>query len=272
VLARADYDLLDRKANSTRIRLSSTAVNARHVEGDKFVDVTYVQDGVPRRVRGKHAIMACYNNIVPHICTEIPQAQVEAIARATKIPLVYISVAVRNWKPFEKMGYQGFYIPQANLMHSFTMDFPVSMGGYDFTQNSSEPAVIHGTYVPTAPDQGLTEREQHVHGRRKLYELTFDDFERDIVRQMSGALAGGGFDAERDIAAITVNRWPHGYAYEYNELYDPPEWSRNSGPHQEGAAQIGRISIANSDASAYAYVNGAVDAADRAVGEQIGNS
>ena len=272
VLARADYDLLDRKSNSTRIRLSSTAVNARHVEGDKFVDVTYVQDGVPRRVRGKHAIMACYNNIVPHICTEIPQAQVEAIARATKIPLVYISVAVRNWKAFEKMGYQGFYIPQANLMHSFTMDFPVSMGGYDFTQNSSEPTVIHGTYVPTAPDQGLTEREQHVQGRRKLYELVFDDFERDIVRQMSGALAGGGFDADRDIAAITVNRWPHGYAYEYNELYDPPEWTRNNGPHQLGAAQIGRISIANSDASAYAYVNGAVDAADRAVGEQIGNS
>jgi len=86
---------------------------------------------------------------------------------------------------------------------------------------------------------------------------------------MSGALAGGGFDAQRDIAAITVNRWPHGYAYEYNELFDPPDWNRASGPHQAGSAQMGRISIANSDASAYAYVNGAIDAADRAVNEQI---
>ena len=43
-------------------------------------------------------------------------------------------------------------------------------------------------------------------------------------------------------------------------------------PLLAGAAQIGRISIANSDASAYAYVNGAIDAADRAVNEQIADA
>jgi spermidine dehydrogenase len=101
--------------------------------------------------------------------------------------------------------------------------------------------------------------------------MTFADFERDIVRQMSGALQGGGFDAERDIAAITVNRWPHGYAYEYNDYADPADWGPKKGPHLKGAAQIGRISIANSDASAFAYVNGAIDAADRAINEQIAN-
>lgn len=269
VLSRVDYGLLDRESNNTRIRLNSTGVNARHVEGDKFVDVVYVKDGQPQRVRGKHAIMACDNKIIPHICPEMPDGQIEAINKATKIPLVYISVAIRNWKAFENLGYQSFYVPQPKLMHSFGMDFPVSMGGYEFTQKSSEPTIIHGTYVPTAPDQGLTEREQHVQGRRDLYALTFDDFERDIVRQMSGALEGGGFDVERDIAGLTVNRWPHGYAYEYNEFFDPPEWSRESGPHQLGAAQMGRISIANADASAYAYINGSFDAADRAVNEQM---
>ena len=86
---------------------------------------------------------------------------------------------------------------------------------------------------------------------------------------MNGALAPGGFDADRDIAAITVNRWPHGYAYEYNEFSDPPGMNRDNGPHIAGRAQIGRISIANSDAQAYAYVNGAIDAADRAVTEQL---
>jgi hypothetical protein len=73
-------------------------------------------------------------------------------------------------------------------------------------------------------------------------------------------------------SAITVNRWPHGYAYEYNDYEDPPEYNRYKGPHLAGAAQIGRISIANSDASAYAYVNGAIDAADRAVNEQIADA
>jgi spermidine dehydrogenase len=154
-------------------------------------------------------------------------------------------------------------------MHSFGMDFPVSMGGYEYTQNPGQPTVIHGTFVPAYPDEGLSAREQHTRGRRQLYEMTFDDFERRIVRQMSGALEAGGFEADRDIAAITVNRWPHGYAYEYNEFSDPSGTSRENGPHIAGRAQIGRISIANSDAQAYAYVNGAIDAADRAVDEQL---
>ncbi len=269
VLSRVDYGLLDRRSNSTRIRLDSTAVNVGHVDSDRHVDVTYVRNGEVYRVRGRHTVLACYNELVPHICAEVPDKQKKAIAYATKVPLVYISVAVRNWRAFENLGYQSFYIPQGILMHSFGMDFPVSMGGYDFTQKSNEPTVIHGTYVPTAPDQGLKAREQHIAGRRKLYEQSYDELERDIVRQMSGALEGGGFDAERDIAAITVNRWPHGYAYEYNDYADPAEFNRYNGPHLAGAARIGRISIANSDAAGYAYVNGAIDAADRAVDEQL---
>ena len=99
--------------------------------------------------------------------------------------------------------------------------------------------------------------------------MTFEDFETAIVDQLTGMLGPHGFDAERDIAAITVNRWPHGYAYEYNELYDPWEWTVENGPHVAARARIGRMSVANSDASAYAYVNGAVDAADRAVNELL---
>ena len=59
---------------------------------------------------------------------------------------------------------------------------------------------------------GLDERKQHVEGRRKLFAMSFDDFEKDIAAVMSGALGPAGFDFERDVAAITVNRWPHGYA------------------------------------------------------------
>ena len=99
--------------------------------------------------------------------------------------------------------------------------------------------------------------------------MSFDYFENKIVSQMTGALGDGGFDAERDISAITVNRWPHGYAYEYLDYSDPVEFNENNGPHIAGRAQMGRISIANSDASASAYLTGAIDAADRAVNEQL---
>ena len=269
VTARVDYERLDRAGSDVRIRLSSTGVDVRHTGDGKGVDVTYVRQGEVERVRGRHVVLACYNGMVPHICSEVPDKQKEAIAYATKVPLVYISVAVRNWRAFDELGFYEFYAPRAELMHSFGMDFPVSIGRYTYTGSPDHPTVIHGTFVPTSPGRGLSAREQHVAGRRQLYEMSFDDFERGIVRQMDGALSGGGFDAGRDIAAITVNRWPHGYAYEYNDYSDPPGWDRDAGPHIAGRAQIGRISIANSDASAYAYVDGAIDAADRAVNEQI---
>ena len=269
VKARVDYAGLDLDSLMVRIRLNSTVVKVEHTPNEKAVDVTYIKDGHPYRVRGAHVIMACYNNIIPNICPEVPDAQKEAIAYATKMPLVYISVAVRNWNAFSNLGYRSFYIPQPSLMHSFGLDFPVSMGGYNFTQNPDEPTVIHGTYVPLDPDKGLNAREQCIAGRIRLYEMSFDDFEKNIVSQLSGALRDGGFDAERDIAAITVNRWPHGYAYEYLDYSDPVEFNPNNGPHIAGRAQIGRISIANSDASAYAYLTGAIDAADRAVNEQL---
>ncbi len=270
VLSRVNYELLDHESNRTRIRLNSTAVNAQHAADGKSVDVTYVRGGSPERVRGKHVIMACYNRIVPHLCPDMPKAQVEAINTVVKVPLVYISVALRNWRAFENLGYQSFYIPQSDMMHSFGMDFAVSMGGYQYTQKSADPTIVHGTFVPAAPDKGLNGVEQHIQGRRDLYEMSYDHLESGIIGALSGALSGGGFDADRDVAALTDNRWPNCYAYEYNELYDPHDWSPSNGPHIAGAAQMGRISIANSDASAFAFVNGAFDAAHRAVNEQLG--
>ena len=270
VSARVDYERLDQARSPTRIRLLSTAVDVRHTQDGDAADVTYVRNGAAERVRARHVILACYNNIIPHLCKEMPDAQREALAYASKTPIVYISIAVRNWQAFEKLGFHTLYVPQAELMHSFGLDFPVSIGTYEFARDAASPTVIHGTYVPAVPDQGLSAREQHDAGRRLLYEMTFDDFERGIVSEMNGALANGGFDAARDITAITVNRWPHGYAYEYNDYSDPPQWNPENGPHVAGRARMGRISIANSDASAYAYVNGAMDAAIRAVNEQSG--
>ena len=154
-------------------------------------------------------------------------------------------------------------------MYAFGLDFPVSMGGYQYTASPDQPTVVHGTFAPTLQGQGLTQRQQHRAGRARMLQMSFADFEQGIVAQLDGALGGGGFDSARDIAAITVNRWPHGYAYEYNDLYDPPEYNPQNGPHIAGRAQIGRISIANSDSHAYAFVDGAIDAAVRAVAEQL---
>jgi spermidine dehydrogenase len=268
VTSRVNYSLLDRQSNRTRIRLDATAVDVRHTADGSHVDVTCVHGGKPQRVRGRHAILACYNQVIPHITPELPAAQREAISYAEKTPMVYISLAVRNWRAMAELGYHSIYIPDASLMHSFGLDFPVSLGDYSFTSSPDQPTVLHGTFCPTAPDQGLTQKQQNLRGQQRILEMSFGQLETQILRQLDGALAGGGFDVERDVAGLTVNRWPHGYAYEYNELYDPPDFGPDKGPHIQGRAQIGRISIANADSSAYSYVNGAIDAAVRAVKEQ----
>ncbi len=264
-----DYSLLDRESNDCRIRLNSTAIDVRHTADENQVDVTYMRGGKPERVRAKHVVLACYNRLIPHICPEVPAAQAKAISYATKVPLVYPSIAVRNWKAWATLGTHSIFQPQSPYMHNFGLDFPVSMGAYHFTGSLDTPTVVHGSYAPARPDEGLTDMEQNIAGRRRIYEMSYDDHEQLLLAQLDGALSPGGFDAERDIAAITINRWPHGYAHEYNDLVEPADYGPDNGPHIAGRAQIGRISVANSDASAYAYVNGAVDAADRAVNEQI---
>ena len=77
-------------------------------------------------------------------------------------------------------------------------------------------------------------------------------------------LSGAGFDPARGIEAITVNRWPHGYAYTYNTLFDPIEWalaSPGDRPCVVGRKPFGRIAIANSDAAASPHVDAAFNEA-----------
>ncbi len=269
VTSRVDYSQLDSDVTRVRLRLNSTAVQVQHSADEKTVDITYVRDQQSYRVRGRHVVMACYNNLIPFICPEVPEAQRQALDYAEKVPLVYANVAVTNWRAFAKSGFSGFHTPKSDMFHTIEMDFPVSMGGYQFSPNPDAPTILHASMIPAFPYQGLSSREQHKLGRHRLYQMAFEEFEDDLFKQLDGALGSWGLDVERDITAITVNRWPHGYAYEYNELFDEPNFGPDQGPHIAGRARLGRISIANSDASAYAYVNGAMDAAARAVEEQL---
>jgi spermidine dehydrogenase len=84
----------------------------------------------------------------------------------------------------------------------------------------------------------------------------------------SGACRAGGFDPARDIEAITVNRWPHGYAPEYNPLYDP-DMPASQRANVRGRTPFGRIAIANSDSGGGAYTDSAIDQASRAVNELL---
>jgi spermidine dehydrogenase len=74
-------------------------------------------------------------------------------------------------------------------------------------------------------------------------------------------------DPARDIKAITVNRWAHGYSYQYNSLFDDFWLKGGLTPCERGRRPFGRLAIANSDAGAYAYTDCAIDQAYRAIHE-----
>jgi spermidine dehydrogenase len=269
VTARMNYARLDDAGSKVRIRLNSTAVRAKHVgdpKGAKEVEVTYVRGGQAHRVRTASCVLACYNMVIPYLCPEMSDEQKEALAYAVKIPLVYTNVQIRNWKSFQKLGLSSIYAPGA-YFSNITLDFPVSMGDYKFSASPEEPCVLHLLRTPCKP--GLACKDQYRAGRWELFNTKFETFERHVRDQLGRMLSAGGFDPATDIEAITVNRWPHGYAYEYNALFEPLDRPESERPCVIGRQPFGRIKIANSDADGHAYTNTAIDQGYRAVREMV---
>jgi spermidine dehydrogenase len=271
VTAHADYSKLDDANSSVRIRLNSTVVHVGHAgtkDSAKEVEVSYIRGGKLQAARAKSCVLACYNCMIPYLCPELPEKQKEALAFLVKMPLVYTHVAIRNWTSFHKLGVRHIISPGS--YHSYAMlDLPVSLGDYHFPSQPEEPVVLFMLRTPCKP--GLPAREQNRTGRYELMQTPFSKFERSIRDQLGRMLGSADFDPARDIEAITVNRWAHGYAYEHNPanaLFDP-DWKEGEQPWVVGRKTFGRIAIANSDAGASAETDTAIDQAYRAVGELL---
>ncbi len=272
VTAKASYAKLDRAASPVRIRLNSTAVRVKHM-GSKTpghpkqatgVEIAYARGSKVYTVEAKHCVLACWNVMIPYLCEELPEAQKEALASAQKVPLLYSNVLLRNSTAFQKLGANSIYAPGGYHSH-IDMDLPVSIGAYQCPRAVEDPLVVHMSKSPCRA--GRPARDQHSLGRIELYSTTFETIERRIREQLAQTLGAGGFDPARDILAITANRWPHGYAYEYSSLWDKFVLEGGETPCERARKTFGRIAIANSDAGASAYTNEAIDQAWRAVNE-----
>jgi spermidine dehydrogenase len=268
VTARVDYARLDTADSPVRLRLNSTAVRVRHLgdpEAASQVEVAYVQSGRGCTVRAGGVVLAGYNMMIPYLCPELPAEQQKALHSLVKTPLVYTSVALRNWEAFERLKIHYVYAPGSYHAY-FHLNPHVNIGAYHSTPSPKDPILVHMVRTPCKP--GLSEFDQNRAGRAELLATSFETFERNIRDQLARTLGDGGFDPAADITAITVNRWPHGYAPEYNSLFDPdlPESQR---PHALGRRRFGRITIANSDAGGGAYTDVAIEQGHRAVTELL---
>jgi spermidine dehydrogenase len=255
ILSRFNYAELDKSSINVRIRLNSTVVNVQH-GGDPHssseVFVNYIQDNKSYQVKGKGVVMACYNMVIPHIVPDLPKEQYAALRSLTKVPLQLSTVGVKNWTAMKEMGI-GFVMCPGNMHQAVGMDFPVSMGGYEYTKTPDDPCILHMRCAPRGDTIGAPVVQQFREARYRMVGLTFDDYEEEIREHLSGMFPKELFDFDRDVESISVNRWAHGYSH------------GNPGP--VGRQPFGRITIANSDAIDSSLVQSAIGQAYRAVQE-----
>jgi spermidine dehydrogenase len=261
VLAPFDYARLDEEGARTRIRLDSTCVHVRNRPDD--VEIGYVRTNRLHRITADRVVLACFATMIPYIMPELPEEQRRALALNVKTPLIYTKVLVRNWHPWVNLGVHDIAAPMS--FHTrVKLDYPVSLGDYRHPRDPSEPMCLHLSHVATAPNRGLDAREQWRIGRMNLLKMTYEELEERIRDELDRMLGPGGFSSARDILAITVNRWSHGYAYTPSPLFDGDRFSTVMAAAKMPA---GRVAIANSDTGWDAYAHVAIDEAHRAVGE-----
>lgn len=257
VLARFDYSELDQPGNPVRIRLNSTAVDVEHVgdpESASDVRVRYINDNQSYQVSAGAVVMACYNMIIPYIVKGMPEEQVAALKLQNKMPLQFTTVGLRNWRAMQELGI-GLAMSPGNMHQAVLMDFPVSMGGYEFTSSPDEPCVLQLISCPYG-QVGAPALEQFREARYRMLSLQFADYEEEIRGHLGGMLPAELFDFDRDVASISVNRWAHGYTY--------------GGPGDStkiGRQPFGRITIANSDSAPGADAKTAIMMGHRAINE-----
>jgi len=274
VSAKFDYSKLDQDASPVKIRLNSTAVHVTHVD-ESTVEVTYVEGESARRVRARNCVLACYHAIMPHICPELPQQQKDALAKTIRMPLVSINVLIDNWRAFEKLGIFSAYCP-GSYFCDMRLTYPLQFRDYQSPRTTDEPMTVHLYRIPL-PGGNVLAAERFRLGRHELLATSFETFERNIRDQMGRMLGEGGFDSARDIKAITVNRWPHGYAVGYDWQsgkmnYWSEDWNDDQRLWLKGRQRFGRIAIANSDAQASAMTESAIEQAHRATQEILNES
>ena len=190
--------------------------------------------------------------MIPHIVNNLPQDQYQELMKLTKIPLQYSTIGLRNWSAIKEAGI-GMAMSPGNMHQAVNMDFPTSMGGYEYTNSPNDPCILHMRCCLQGDTHGAPAIQQFKEARYRMLGKKFSDYEAEIREHLTGMLPKNYFNFDRDVASITVNRWAHGYSYgKVSEI---------------GIRPFGKIAIANSDASGSSLMNRAIEEAWRAVKE-----
>ena len=263
-----NFSALDTSQTSARVRLSSTVISVQH-DGEpgkaNFVSIVYLKDGKLYRVTARSAILAGGSWTTKHIVKDLPETHRKAYAEFYRSPCLMANVAVRNWRFLHRMGMSGcrWFEGVGNYMEVCKLALT---GVSDATIDPDSPIVLSLKVLYSYPGQST--EEQGNRGRGEMLGTSFSTYERQIREQFTEMFAGSGFDAQRDIAGIILNRWGHAYLSPQPGFFfgrdgrpAPREILRN--------APFGRIAFANTDLAGAMDHRYSILEAKRAVGQLL---
>ena len=259
-----DWQTLDRPDQPARMRLNSLVVNVKHdgpANSAKRTFVTYLKDGEMRRVTADRVVMGGQQHVNKRVVADLPPAHLEAMDQFMHAPMMIINVALRNWKFMDKLGVASVRWFEDDLGWFTTLRRQMILDGEEpMPLDPEKPTVL--TMYNSFCLPGLPVKQQTVTARMKMFAMSYASIEKQVREQFTKMFGDAGFDADRDIAGITVNR--HGHAY----VVTPPGFffgkDGKPAPSDVIRQPHGRIAFAHAELLGYQMWEGAAHEGERA--------
>ena len=262
-----NFEAIDRPENTMNMRLNSTAIAVEHegsAETSDYVNVTYYENGKVKRLKTKSVVMGVGGWVAKKIIPDLPKSLTKAYNEFHHGPILTVNVAVRNWRFLDKLGISSGRIFEG-FGNFFSIRRPMVTGKHTQPYDPEKPIAIT-FYVPfTKPGHSIKEQGQL--GRLELLNKSYAEYEQMIVEQMTKMFATAGFDAERDISGIVLNRWGHAYISPQPGFHFGKDG--NEAPREIIRKGFGRIQFGHSELSGYMSHTRALDEGSRAAADAM---
>ena len=259
-----NWQALDRPDQPARMRLSSLVVKVEHDGSPGSAEqtfITYVRDGVTHRLTADRVVMAGKQSLNKRVVADLSPEYVEAMDQFMHAPMMVINVALRNWKFMDKLGVASVRWFDDDLGWFTTLRRQMILDGEEpMPLDPDKPTVL--TMYNSFCLPGLPVEQQTVTARMKMFAMSYAQIEKQVRDQFTKMFGDAGFDADRDIAGITVNRQGHAY------VVTPPGFffgkDGKPAPSDVIRQPYGRISFAHSELLGFQMWEGAAHEGERA--------
>ena len=250
-----NFGALDRRVNAVSMRVGALAVRVEHNNEpgkSEHLRVVYTKGEMIQSLKARTVVMANGSWVTRRIVGGLPAAYKDAYAQFYRSPMLIVNVALNNWKFLYNLGltacrwFDGFGF-------SCNIRRPMIVGDYRPPLDPGKPTILT-FYVPFYYP-GLSIKDQGVKGRMELISTSFAEYEKKIIAQMKMLFGKAGFDPEKDVAGIILNRWGHAYVNPQPGFY----FGKDGQPAPSSIIRrpFGRISFAHSELGGHQHWLGA---------------